>query len=97
MRFRGVHLFLALAALLVSVTERAAASVEIPFAYRDGLLWVDVAASGRSEPLHFLLDSGAEASVLGAGAARRLGLKPGRPEAVQGVGGMATARRVRFE
>lgn len=90
-------MFLALAALLVSVTGQVAASVEIPFTYRDGLLWVDVAAPGRSEPLHFLLDSGAEASVLGAGAARRLELKLGRPEAVQGVGGMATARRVRFE
>jgi len=45
--------------------------------FREGLLWVDVSASQSKEPLHFLLDSGASASVVNLGTARRFGLELG--------------------
>jgi hypothetical protein len=50
---------------------------EFPFEYRDDLLWVSVQVSGSAAPLQFLLDTGAEVSVINLNTARRLGLKPG--------------------
>ena len=41
-----------------------AAPAEIPFEFRDGLIWVAVRVPQQSEPLNFLLDSGAAVSVL---------------------------------
>ncbi len=70
------------------------ASTEIPFEYRDGLIWLRVTATGRPEPLHFLLDSGAGATVLDLRTARALGAKLGRPLTVRGVGGSSTAFHV---
>lgn len=58
---------------------------EFPFQYRDGLIWVEVAVSGARAPLHFLLDSGAQVSVINASTAQRLGLKRGQRVVVQGV------------
>ncbi len=58
---------------------------EIPFDYRDGLIWLKVRAEGASEPLDFLLDSGASVSVIDLGTANRLGLKLGSRVAVRGV------------
>jgi predicted aspartyl protease len=58
---------------------------EIPFEYRDGLIWLKVRAEGAQEPLNFLLDSGAGVSVIDLGAAQRLGLKLASRVAVRGV------------
>lgn len=58
------------------------------------MIWVKVRVAAQEAPLHFLLDSGAGASVLDLNAARRLGVKLGRGESVQGVGGHATAYRI---
>lgn len=66
MRFGVFHPILAIVALLASSSMRAATMAEIHFEYRDGLIWLNVTVSAHAEPLHFLLDSGAEASVLNA-------------------------------
>lgn len=58
------------------------------------MIWVKLAVAGQSAPVNFLLDSGAGASVLDLGSARRLGVKLGRSESVQGVNGRAVAYRV---
>jgi hypothetical protein len=83
-----------LAALLLPLSARSQGSDEIPFQYREGLLWVDVKVAGKAEPLHFLLDSGAGVSVLDLGTARRLGVKLGNRQPVQGVEGQGVAYRV---
>ncbi len=59
---------------------------EIPFEYREGLLWVEVNTPHSSTPLNFLLDTGAGMSVVNLSTAQRLGLKPGREIVVHGVG-----------
>ena len=58
------------------------------------MVWVKVALAGTSEPLNFLLDSGAGTSVLDLAAARRLGLGLGARQNVQGVHGRSVAFRV---
>jgi hypothetical protein len=64
---------------------RAAVLAQIPFQYRDGFLWLKVTAAGRSEPLNFLLDSGAASSVVSTQAARSLHLRLGMSQEVAGV------------
>lgn len=71
----------------------ARAAAEIPFAYQGGMIWLKVAVSGQAAPLRFLLDSGATASVVDLQAARRLGLKFGGCETVQGAQGSCCAYR----
>jgi hypothetical protein len=71
------------------------AATPIPFIYRDGLIWLKVAVTGKDEPLNFVLDSGAGSSVLDLATARRLGVKLDQPETVRGVGGLALACRAR--
>ncbi len=83
-RFR-LAIFLLMVAALAHVRTEPPAGAEIPFAYREGLLWVEVRMAQSGEPLHFLLDSGAEVSVLNLSAARRLGLALGPTVKVQGV------------
>jgi hypothetical protein len=63
---------------------------EIPFKLRDGFVWIEVVASGRTERLHFLIDSGAQVSVLNSTLATKLGLKGGRRICVMGVGKQTT-------
>jgi hypothetical protein len=70
------------------------AAAPIPFQFRDGMVWLKVAVTGNGEPLNFLLDSGAGASVLDLAAARRLGLKLGERQNVQGVHSRSLAYRV---
>jgi aspartyl protease len=79
-----------LAAAIVRVhAGDMSSNVEIPFQFRDGLIRVRVTVPESREPLTFLLDSGAEASVLNLATAERLGLKKGNPVRVQGVGATA--------
>ena len=58
---------------------------EIPFQFRDGFIWLQVSVTNSNEPLNFLLDTGASASVIDLSAARRLGLKLGDRVRVFGV------------
>lgn len=56
------------------------------------MVWLKVEANSRT--LNFLLDSGAGASVLDSATARRLGVKLGARETVQGTDGYCNAFRV---
>ncbi len=88
---RFIHAFPILLALgACGAAQRPLASAEIPFLFRDGFIWVDVNVSGSDRPLHFLLDSGAQVSVIDCNAAQKLGLKRGRLVTVEGVGTTAT-------
>lgn len=69
-------------------------SVEIPFTFTDGFIRIQARVPQSSEPLQFLLDSGAGASVLSLRTAQRLHLPLGRTESVRGVGVSAAARRL---
>lgn len=88
------RIFTLLTCLVLLWTSRASAATEIPFEHRDGLIWLNVSTAGRSEPMHFLLDSGAGVSVIDLRAARALGLKLDAPQTVLGVGGSSVAYRV---
>ena len=59
------------------------------------MIWLKVAVAGQSDPLNFLLDSGAGASVLDLAAARRLGLQLRERQTVQGVHSRTVAYRVK--
>jgi predicted aspartyl protease len=59
---------------------------EIPFQYREGMLWLKVNCSQSEKPLNFLLDTGAGMSVINLDSAKRIGLKLGRKVTVNGVG-----------
>jgi len=58
---------------------------EIPFQYREGLLWVKVNISKSEKPLNFLLDTGAGVSAINLTTAKRIGLKLGQEVTVHGV------------
>lgn len=92
MRPRRLISILTLALLLCA--NHLSAATAIPFQFRDGMVWLKVAVAGKSEPLNFLLDSGAGASVVDLAAARRLGLKLGARQNVQGVHSRSVAYRV---
>ena len=81
-------------ALLFCASQLPAAT-PIPFQFRDGMIWIKVVVAGKSEPLNFLLDSGAGASVLDLAAARRLGLPLGERQTVQGVHSRSVAYGVK--
>ena len=74
-------------ASLLRVQAATNVPAEFPFQYREGLLWIEVNLPQSDQPLHFLLDTGAGASVINLNTAKRLGLKPGREVSVRGVGG----------
>src|SRR6185503_2620048 len=80
----GPFVFL-LAALFQGRGETPALATEFPFRFSQGLLCVEVRAPQRSKPLNFLLDSGANVSVLNSSIARELGVKTGKKMIVQGV------------
>jgi len=65
--------------------EVTSSPTEFPFEYREGLIWVQVQVTETPEPLWFLLDSGAEVSVLNLATARRLGLALGERVKVSSV------------
>lgn len=90
---RGLVFALLVQFFLQGVT-RSEVSREIPFEYQDGLIWLKVQALPRKEPLNFILDSGASASVIDLAQARALGLTIGKPETLQGVNGQASAYEV---
>lgn len=91
---RGVHLARLFALFLtvwLIVATAGHAATEIPFTFQAGMIWLKVEAGASAAPLSFLLDSGAGKTVLDLGAARRLGVKLGARETVQGVDGRCAA------
>ncbi|MBU6411288.1 MAG: retropepsin-like domain-containing protein [Verrucomicrobia bacterium] len=58
---------------------------EFPFQFREGLLWVEVSTPQSAKPLNFLLDSGAEVSVINLTTAKQLGLSLAEPVSVRSV------------
>ncbi|PYJ00713.1 MAG: hypothetical protein DME25_20030 [Verrucomicrobia bacterium] len=62
---------------------------EFPFEFREGLVWVLVTVPQSADPLNFLIDSGAGASVINLRTAKRLGVRLGQRVDVHGVGGSA--------
>jgi hypothetical protein len=79
--------------LLASLLRNEAAlstPAEFPVHFREGLIWVEVKVPQSAEPLNFLLDTGASASVINLVAARRLGLELGPPVSVKGVNATVT-------
>jgi hypothetical protein len=88
---RSISLGLVFAAALFLVQD-IHASIEIPFEFRDGLIWVKVETGARS--CNFVLDSGAGVSVIDARAAASLGLKMGKELPVLGVDSGSVARAV---
>jgi predicted aspartyl protease len=81
--------FLSFAAFVAGTTGLRSAE-EFPFELREGFIWVRANVAESSEPLHFLLDTGAEVSTLNAETAKRLKLKGGKPVRVAGVTSKAT-------
>src|SRR5213593_61548 len=90
LREEAMRLFASALVLLVTafplVSSASTPTAEIPFEFRDGLLWVAVKVPQNPKPLHFLLDSGANVSVINLRTARELGLRLGQRVEVRGVG-----------
>src|ERR1700680_3563267 len=83
-----------LVALLVPLSVKSEVQPEIHFQYQGGLIWLKVDVTGKSEPLNFLLDSGAGISAIDLRTARSLGVHLGNRQTVQGVNGQGSAYRV---
>ena len=79
-----------LLALLLPVSAESQVQREIHFHYRVGLIWLKVDVSGKSEPLNFLLDSGAGISAIDTQTARSLGVHLGNRQIVRGEDGKAS-------
>ena len=67
---------------------------EIPFQICDGFILMQARTSQSAEPLNFLLDSGAGASVLDLSCAARLRVPLGAPVRIRGVGCESIAYRI---
>src|SRR6516165_3975459 len=80
--------------LLLQCAAKPEALREIPFQYRDGLIWVKVELVGNRPPLNFLLDSGASVSAIDLQTAQADGLHLGDRQAVEGVNGYSCGYRV---
>ena len=83
-----------LAVLLLPLSAKSEAQCEIHSQYQGGLIWLKVDVTGKSEPLNFLLDSGAGISAIDLQTARGLGVLLGNRQIVQGVNGQCFAYRV---
>jgi hypothetical protein len=83
-----------LAALWLPLSAQSKVLGEIPCQFHDGLIWLKVGVAGKSEPLNFLLDSGAGVSVVDLQTACCLRLKLGQRQTVQGVSGQSLGYRV---
>ena len=83
-----------LAALLLPLSAKSEVLGEIHSQYRVGLIWLKVNIAGKSEPLNFLLDSGAGISAIDLRTARTLGVPLGSRQIVLGVNGQGFAYQV---
>jgi len=80
-------------ATLLMATEGTAR--ELPFEFANGFIRIEARVAQSPEPLHLLLDSGAEASILSLRSAHRLHLKLGGETRVMGVDGESVAYHVK--
>jgi hypothetical protein len=78
--------------ILALATSARGATVrdEIPFQRRDGLIYISAHVPNSSTPLSFLVDSGAQVSILNRSIAQKLGVKSGAIANVLGVGSSTT-------
>lgn len=89
---RLLYLLLAVVAAIARSQAGDSAFEEIPFEFRDGLIWLSVRIPSSEKPLNFLLDSGAQVSVLNERTAQELGLRGGRRVKVRGVNSTTDGR-----
>jgi hypothetical protein len=82
---RGLKCFGLLLLFGQGVSAWSAPLSEFPFTSRAGLIWIQVENPQGGKPLNFILDSGAEASVIDLQTARRLHLELGQPITVRGI------------
>ncbi len=86
MRLRfGIFVFLFLQGI-----ARLMADTGFPFQLDGGLIWIQVSVPQSLQPLEFIVDSGAEVSVINLQTALRLGLSLGTSVGVHGVKCSAT-------
>jgi hypothetical protein len=78
-------LLMCLLMFLGSAQGKSPVTDEFPFQFREGLIWVEVQPAHSSTLLHFILDSGAQVSVLNLRVARQLRVTDGVPAVVRGV------------
>lgn len=71
----------------------AAAPVQVPFETHRGMILVDTRVEGSSRPMRFIVDSGAEATVLAKRTAGELGLALTPGERIQTVHGSENVSR----
>jgi hypothetical protein len=86
--------FAVLLALLFPAFGESELSSKVPFQYRDGLIWLKVELAGKKEPLNFLLDSGASASVIDLKTAQTCQIHLGARQLVTGINGRDIAYSV---
>ncbi len=84
-RVRRCLSLLIVATALFQVQAAPTTVAEIPFQFREGLLWVEVTVPQSERPLNFLLDTGAGCSVINLATAKRIGLKLGQQVVVRSV------------
>jgi hypothetical protein len=92
---RRVCLTASFAFALLAVHAATYSTGEIPFEYREGLLWIKATVRQPSTTLNLLLDTGAGVSVLNTSAAERIGLQLGSPMLVRGVATSVTGYSLR--
>jgi hypothetical protein len=83
--YLGLTCFALLVLFFSSLSAGSAPLAEISFSFRAGLIWIQVDNPRGGKPLNFILDSGAEASVIDLQTARRLRLELGQPITVRGI------------
>lgn len=77
--------------MLLFSTARVQAVTNIPIEYRNGMIWLKISIQGKDQQLNFVLDSGAGVNIVDVTVARKLGLRLGRSEVVQGCSGETVA------
>ena len=70
---------------LGSAQGNPAVTDAFPFQFREGMIWVEVQPAHSSNVLHFIVDSGAQVSVINLRVARQLRVTDGVPAVVRGV------------
>jgi hypothetical protein len=85
-----VRLFCCVVAIIFAASihgyaQSSSVLAEFPCQLREGMIWIEIRVPKVARPLNFMLDSGAQVSVIHTGVARRLDLKLGRLVSVRGV------------
>jgi hypothetical protein len=86
----SVAVLVAFALGLLQASAADAVASEVPFEFREGLIWMKVSVKESPKPLNMLLDSGANFSVINLPTARKLGIRIGNRVEVEGVDAVTT-------